>query len=68
MPDPQTTDARITAATTAMLVAELTVRLNNGDFVKSERVYSPLARLILSEEGLQYPELTEAPQGEELHD
>lgn len=53
-------------ATTGALVAELTGRLNNGDFVKSERVYAPLARLILSEESLQYPDLIE-PSEEKIH-
>lgn len=54
-------------ASTAVLVAELTGRLNSGDFAKSERVYSPLARLILSEENLRYPELNE-PLQEIIHD
>lgn len=47
---------------TDFLTAELTTRLNNGDFPKAERFYSPLARLILSEESLQYPELMDPPQ------
>lgn len=53
--------ALLPEATTPALVAELTSRLHNGDFVKNERCYSPLARLVLSEESIQYPELTETP-------
>lgn len=47
---------------TSTIVAELTVRLNGGDFMNAERVYAPLARLILSEESVLYPELIEPPQ------
>lgn len=49
---------------TDFLTAELTARLNNGDYVRNERFYAPLARLILSEESLQYPELVEPPPEE----
>lgn len=52
----------VSETATDFLTAELTARLNNGDFPKNERFYAPLARLILAEESLQYPELTEPPQ------
>lgn len=53
---------KIADTPTADLIAELKARLNNGDFVRAERQYAPLARLILSEEAIQYPDLMDPPQ------
>lgn len=44
---------------TDFLTAELEARLRGGDFVRNQRFYAPLARLILAEESEAYPELIE---------
>lgn len=44
---------------TAALIAEISIRLRNGDFVRHQIEYSQLARLILEEESTLYPELLE---------
>lgn len=56
----------VSETATDFLVAELMARLKNGDFLRNCLFYAPVARLILSEESLLYPELIEPPEKDEM--